>query len=590
MRYVKISTSMLAIVALVAVVPSCSSTPGPVVSVTADYPGADARVVADTVAAPIEQQVNGVEKAVWLRSRSTSDGHYTLQVQFRKGTDPHLAMQLVQSRVNLALPILPDILHKQGVTTRLETPLALVLVLHCVDRSRDPQYLADYARLNLLPKLSQMSCAGQVELVGAEKSSLHVRVDLEKLRSLDLTASDVAVALKEELAELATADKQPDPKAIGRIVVKKHPGGAIYVSDVASLQVGPGKQQSFAYLNGEAAVAFLIHAAADTTPAGFEKEFRKQLSPLQSELPQGLTLDPTFVSQNHSQVLLAVTFPDGASLERASESLRRFEPQLRQIPGVKGSLILSENRLVPFKGGPCILLPIEAPSARDTIRVKEAIRRLADAELRDAAVRIGDLPPADGEACPIEMAVIGPEDQPLREFADAVVAKCQKNRELTEVSAERSQMPSLSLDIDRNRCRSAGVGVSDVLATIQLSDDEMELGNSPMFGQHLSVELETGREARWASDNLAQVKVRAADGTMVALNQLVTVRDTLAPACIDRYDMYPILPLYVTPAAGASTAAAWSKCKAAAADARTELGLSNDYRLQWLSSAPEPGR
>jgi multidrug efflux pump subunit AcrB len=77
---------------------------------------------------------------------------------------------------------------------------------------------------------------------------------------------------------------------------------------------------------------------------------------------------------------------------------------------------------------------------------------------------------------------------------------------------------------------------------------------------------------------------------MVALNQLVTVRDTLAPACIDRYDMYPILPLYVTPAAGASTAAAWSKCKAATADARTELGLSNDYRLQWLSSAPEPGR
>src|SRR5919205_370133 len=139
----------------------------PTVEVSAVYPGANAQVVADTVAAPIEQQVNGVENMLYMSSQCTNDGTYTLTVTFKLGVDLNLAQVLVQNRVNLALPQLPDVVKQTGVTTKKRSPdILLIVSLYSPDGSRDNLYLSNYATIQLVDELARVEGIGDVRLFG----------------------------------------------------------------------------------------------------------------------------------------------------------------------------------------------------------------------------------------------------------------------------------------------------------------------------------------------------------------------------------------------------------------------------------------
>ncbi len=176
----------------------------PTVRVSAAYPGANAEVVASTVAAPIEQQVNGVENMLYMSSTSSSDGTYALTVTFEIGTDLDDAQVLVQNRVSVAEPLLPEDVRRQGVTTRKQsTNIILVVALDSDGDRYDSLFLANYATLRLRDELSRVPGVGDVRVFGTGNYSMRIWLDPERLEARSLTTQDVMEVIQEQNVQVA---------------------------------------------------------------------------------------------------------------------------------------------------------------------------------------------------------------------------------------------------------------------------------------------------------------------------------------------------------------------------------------------------
>ena len=164
----------------------------PTVMVTCQYPGASAEVIARNGAAPIEQQVNGVENMMYMSSASTNDGNYTLTVTFKHGIDMNLAQVLVQNRVSLATPLLPDVIKATGVTTKKRSPdILLAIGIFSPDGRYDQLYLSNYAFMHVRDELSRLPGISEVTMFGQRDYSMRVWLDPDKLAIRNMTAGDV---------------------------------------------------------------------------------------------------------------------------------------------------------------------------------------------------------------------------------------------------------------------------------------------------------------------------------------------------------------------------------------------------------------
>ena len=197
--------------------------------VSAVYPGANAQVVADTVAAPIEQQVNGVEGMMYMSSQCTNDGTYTLTVTFQNGVDLNMAQVLVQNRVSLAQPILPDLVKRRGVTVKKKSPSVLMIVnLFSPDRSRDNLYLSNYATIQLRDELARLNGVGDITYLGQRDYSMRLWLDPEKMAVRNLTATDVVTAIEQQNTQVAAGQLGQPPVALrpGVSIHHEHHGTA----------------------------------------------------------------------------------------------------------------------------------------------------------------------------------------------------------------------------------------------------------------------------------------------------------------------------------------------------------------------------
>jgi multidrug efflux pump len=211
----------------------------PTVQVTASYPGANAVEVANTVAAPIEQQVNGVEKMLYMSSQSTNDGYYTLTVTFEIGTDVNIAQVLVQNRVALAMPQLPQQVQLEGVNTKKSSPQVLLVInLLSPDGRYDDLYMSNFATIQLKDELLRLNGVGDITMMGQRDYSMRLWLDPDKLATRGLTASDVVSAIQNQNVQVAagTVGQQPVPMgqpfqlsmtALGRLDTEKEFGNII---------------------------------------------------------------------------------------------------------------------------------------------------------------------------------------------------------------------------------------------------------------------------------------------------------------------------------------------------------------------------
>ena len=258
----------------------------PTVRVTASYPGANAQVVADTVAAPIEQQVNGVEGMLYMSSQSSNDGSYTLDVTFQLGSDINIAQVLVQNRVAIAQPTLPDVVKAIGVTIKKRSPdILLVVNLYSEE---DPEkgrprfnelYLSNYATIELLDVLARLEGVGDVFTFGGQDYSMRVWVDPDKLASRNLSAGDVVKVLREQNVQVAAGQigQPPVPRGqdfqypvstLGRLVEAEQfanivirtgtDGEVTYLKDVSWTELGAKSQDQLLSLDGKPSVGLAI--------------------------------------------------------------------------------------------------------------------------------------------------------------------------------------------------------------------------------------------------------------------------------------------------------------------------------------------
>lgn len=188
----------------------------PTVQVTAFYPGANAQVVAETVAASIEQEVNGVENMIYMSSVSSDDGSYTLTVTFEIGVDMDMATVLVQNRVAIATPKLPEDVRRQGITTKKQsTQIVQMITLTSDDPLHDALYLSNYATINIKDELSRINGVGAVTIFGAADYSMRVWLDPNKLKARNLTTQDVLSAISEQNVQVAAGRIGEEPAPAG---------------------------------------------------------------------------------------------------------------------------------------------------------------------------------------------------------------------------------------------------------------------------------------------------------------------------------------------------------------------------------------
>ncbi len=282
----------------------------PTVQVTTRYPGASARTLMDTVALPIEQQVNGVENMLYMQSTSTSDGSYTLEVTFRIGTDLNVAQILVQNRVATALSSLPTAVQAQGVTVKKRSTAPLLFViLTSPDNRYDGLYLANYATINLVDELARVPGVGQVQQFGAGQYSMRIWLDPDKLKARSLNAQDVVNALQQQSQQVTagqigappvppgvdfqyTIDLQgqlSDVSEFENVIVKTGNAGQVTrVRDVGHVELGAQTYSQIFTLDGKPGAAMGIFQTPGANALDVERAVVAKMKTLARGFPPGV--------------------------------------------------------------------------------------------------------------------------------------------------------------------------------------------------------------------------------------------------------------------------------------------------------------
>ncbi|HEY1953238.1 MAG TPA: efflux RND transporter permease subunit [Gemmatimonadaceae bacterium] len=305
----------------------------PTITVTAIYPGANPTVLAQTVATPLEDAINGVEHMLYMSSSSTADGTVNLTVTFEIGTNADLAQVQVQNRVSQALARLPEEVRALGVITQKRSPdITMVVHLFSPDKRYDPVYLRNYAVLNVRNELSRIPGAGQVIVFGAGDYAMRVWLDPERVASHGLSAGDVVNSIREQNLQVAagTVGAPPmndpvayqltvnahgrlaDEKEFGNIIVKTGADGQITrLRDVARIELGAGTFGLRSLLDNDPAVAIVVFQAPGSNALALSSGVRARMAELKTRFPQGIdwssVYDPTlFVRDSIREVIITL--------------------------------------------------------------------------------------------------------------------------------------------------------------------------------------------------------------------------------------------------------------------------------------------
>jgi multidrug efflux pump len=320
----------------------------PTVVVTAQYPGANALTVRDTVAAPIEEQVSGVEGMMYMASQSTNDGTYTLTVTFKLGTDSDMAQVLVQNRVTLAQPVIPALVQREGITVKKQSPNTLMIVnLISPDGRYADTYLSNYATIEIRDELGRLPGVAGVGYLGQRDYSLRVWLNPDKLASLNLTAADVVTAISQQNLQVAagqvgqpparsaqqfqltinTLGRLTDPEQFGDIIVKVAAGGPTMAAATPQPASSPGDAQPVTPATTAAAGTGTTTAATGQAAAVVRLRDVAKVELGAQQYDQTATLDG-----KPSVALSIYGLPGANALDTAKNVYRKMEELKKRFP------------------------------------------------------------------------------------------------------------------------------------------------------------------------------------------------------------------------------------------------------------------
>ena len=281
----------------------------PTITVAGQYPGASADIVASTVVAPIEQQINGVENMIYLSSNSTADGRFSISVTFDLGTNLDIAQVQVQNRVAIAQPRLPADVRNIGVTvTKASSDLMMVVHLYSPDNSRDTLFISNYATLEITDAVTRVDGVGSITVFGARDYAMRVWLDPDRLQSVGLTANDVVLALQGQNVQVAsgvlnqppvdqpgafqisvqTQGRLANPDEFGNIVVKQTANAVVRMRDVARTELAAQDYSTNSYLDKDPAIALGVFQRPGSNALSTSKAIIATMDDLAKRFPPGL--------------------------------------------------------------------------------------------------------------------------------------------------------------------------------------------------------------------------------------------------------------------------------------------------------------
>ncbi|WAC25886.1 efflux RND transporter permease subunit [Ancylobacter sp. SL191] len=287
----------------------------PVVNVTGQYPGASAETVADTVAAPIEQQINGVEGMLYISSNSTADGRFSIAVTFDIGTDLDIAQVQVQNRVATATPRLPQEVQQIGVTVAKSSPdMLMVVSLFSPDDTRDSLFISNYANLQIKDQLQRVPGVGSITVFGSRDYAMQVWLDPLKLQALGLTATDVTAALEAQNLQVAsgvlnsppvekqlafqvavrTLGRLSTPEEFGNIVVRQSGNAVVRLRDVARIEIAAQDSSSISYFDSKPSVSLGIFQLPGSNALATGEAIERQIKEISKGFPSGVVYSTAY--------------------------------------------------------------------------------------------------------------------------------------------------------------------------------------------------------------------------------------------------------------------------------------------------------
>src|SRR5882724_2867839 len=301
----------------------------PTISVSGQYPGASADVVASTVVTPIEQQINGVENMLYMSSNSTADGRFSISVTFDLGTNLDIAQVQVQNRVAIAQPRLPLDVRNIGVTVTKSSPdILMVVSLFSPNKSRDALYISNYANIQIKDVLTRVDGVGSITVFGVRDYAMQIWLDPTRLQSLNLTAGDVTLALAGQNVQVAsgvlnqppvpnqlafqvavrTLGRLTDPAEFSDIVVKQTANAVVKLSDVGRVELIAQDYSSNSYLDRNESVALAVFQRPGSNALTTGDNIVKTMKDISGSFPKGiehgLFYNPTqFIQQSVNAVV-----------------------------------------------------------------------------------------------------------------------------------------------------------------------------------------------------------------------------------------------------------------------------------------------
>ena len=281
----------------------------PIVEVRATYTGANAKSVEESIATPLEQEINGVDNMIYMNSTNSNDGTMNIQISFDVGTDPDMSTVLAQNRVSAASAKLPSAVTKYGVTTKKSLPNVLMLVTLTSDGRYDQDFLGNYALINIKDKLARLKGIGRVDILGAADYSMRIWVKPDRLAQMGLTVPEIINAINEQnvIVPGGKFGAEPSPpgteytytvslperfnstEAFGDIVVRTQSDGSqIKLKDVATVKLGVERYSMIPRLNGKTAAIVALYQAPGANAVELASNIKKEMDVLQEGFPEGI--------------------------------------------------------------------------------------------------------------------------------------------------------------------------------------------------------------------------------------------------------------------------------------------------------------